>query len=662
MNFRLPCLATILMMSIILSGCGLSAEQGEATTAAGWTVTPPAVVQTATPTKRVDPSPTPLASNLDQNDPLFQAMIARCSEETTSNSGSNTSNSRPIIAEGSLYSLIEQDGVWMYLPGMMNGSQLTTADPAQAEYLLCVQETKTLVGYYTDSDPGYRVAWEISLVSFPEKNLRRTVAFTGKEPPEMKDFVGPAYGEAPFGELLAWVNSWEAPPAGSRKSIMTLSQEMENPISLALAFTPDGQTLVAGEDYGGVHLYHVIGREYQGKLEGHKGEIRGLALTPDGTRLAVIDRDYMISVWDWATMEQISTFNIQVDMPASVALSPDGRLVVVGTGGGQILVYNATSGENLFFLGQKTASLASWVVISPDGKRLMGIQAGPAMVTWDLATGQEISRIPAPARLMGMALVNEGQNLAAASETGDVIVWNMDGSVKFNFQAVTNSAVAFSPDGRLLALGGYNGEVTLWDLQTGKASEITLAGPADSIRALAFSPDSRRLAASAWDALIYIWDVSQPLAATTYLSQLQPTSVELGYGTYSAGKFKFSSDDPADNVHYNDPIFLDGVESPHGIFAHAPSRLVYNLGSHSYIEFSATVGLIDKISCGDGAEFIVLLDGEEIYRSGVRYPWSMLMDIHVPISGGSELTLIVDPGPDGNSDCDWGIWSDAGLR
>ena len=101
------------------------------------------------------------------------------------------------------------------------------------------------------------------------------------------------------------------------------------------------------------------------------------------------------------------------------------------------------------------------------------------MVTWDLATGQEISRIPAPARLMGMALVNEGQNLVAASETGEVIVWNMDGSVKFTFQTVTNSAVAFSPDGKLLALGGYNGEVTLWDLQTGKASDVTLAGPAE---------------------------------------------------------------------------------------------------------------------------------------------------------------------------------------
>ena len=74
MNIRLPFLATILIMSILLSSCGPSAEQGAATTAAGWTVTPPAVAETiiVMPTKRVDPSPTPLASDLDQNDPLFR--------------------------------------------------------------------------------------------------------------------------------------------------------------------------------------------------------------------------------------------------------------------------------------------------------------------------------------------------------------------------------------------------------------------------------------------------------------------------------------------------------------------------------------------------------------------------------------------------------------
>jgi hypothetical protein len=154
----------------------------------------------------------------------------------------------------------------------------------------------------------------------------------------------------------------------------------------------------------------------------------------------------------------------------------------------------------------------------------------------------------------------------------------------------------------------------------------------------------------------------QTNTAVTYLSQFQPTVIELGYGKYSVGKFQFDSDDPADDIHYGDPIVFHGIEYTHGIFAHAPSRLVYNLGSHRYVEFIATLGLVEKISCGDGVEFILLLDGKEIYRSEVLYPWSAPVDIRVPITDGSELTLLVDAGIQGDNRCDWAIWGDPRLR
>ena len=155
---------------------------------------------------------------------------------------------------------------------------------------------------------------------------------------------------------------------------------------------------------------------------------------------------------------------------------------------------------------------------------------------------------------------------------------------------------------------------------------------------------------------------AQTNAAVTYLSQFQPTTIELGYGTYSVGTFKFSSDDPADDIHYGDPIAFHGIEYPHGIFAHAPSRLVYNLSSNHYSEFSATLGLVEKISCGDGVKFIVLLDAKEIYRSEILFPWSAPVDIQVPMTNGSELTLSVDPGVQGDNRCDWAIWGDPRLR
>jgi WD40 repeat protein len=69
-------------------------------------------------------------------------------------------------------------------------------------------------------------------------------------------------------------------------------------------------------------------------------------------------------------------------------------------------------------------------------------------------------------------------------------------------------SIAFSADGRLLASGGKDRTLRLWNPHTGKLT-LTLAPHSDRIESLAFSPDGQKLASGSGsqDATIKLWDV-----------------------------------------------------------------------------------------------------------------------------------------------------------
>jgi serine/threonine protein kinase/WD40 repeat protein/Tfp pilus assembly protein PilF len=236
-----------------------------------------------------------------------------------------------------------------------------------------------------------------------------------------------------------------------------------------IAFSTDGSLLAVGcKDYS-VRVYEVATGNERAICLGHQNSITGVAFVPRAQTLVTACFSGDIRLWDPTRNPRGAGFSVNggADSFASLALSPDGTIVYIVDRAGQIIAWDVLTGQQIASKAVAVTRGANWprsdFAFSPDCRHL----AAPtekdrtAVGRFDVATG---------------ALVWAGQG-----DSAEV------------------TAVAFSPDGRLLASGGGTGkpgsaQIRIWDVLTGKNVAKLSCGMAGSISALAFSPDGRLLA------------------------------------------------------------------------------------------------------------------------------------------------------------------------
>jgi WD40 repeat protein len=105
-----------------------------------------------------------------------------------------------------------------------------------------------------------------------------------------------------------------------------------------------------------------------------------------------------------------------------------------------------------------------------------------------------------------MAFSRDGGLLALGGDDGSVILWDTQRrQIRERLEGRGGWSVAFSPDGEILALGGDG--VILWDIQRRQQIGGPLKGPGDvGGESMAFSPDGRILASGGYGSVI-LWDV-----------------------------------------------------------------------------------------------------------------------------------------------------------
>jgi WD40 repeat protein/serine/threonine protein kinase len=111
--------------------------------------------------------------------------------------------------------------------------------------------------------------------------------------------------------------------------------------------------------------------------------------------------------------------------------------------------------------------------------------------------------------IWSLAFSPDGRTLALALATGKVKLWDLEGGrfkTTINAHEGTVWSVAFAPDGKTLATGSSDGTAKIWDLKTGK-EHLVLDHDREAVRCLAFARDGKRLAVGTRNGLVYVWDL-----------------------------------------------------------------------------------------------------------------------------------------------------------
>ena len=185
----------------------------------------------------------------------------------------------------------------------------------------------------------------------------------------------------------------------------------------------------------------------------------------------------------------------------SVAVSPDGALVATAAGEGGVRLYDARTGRLLRAIGDAGDRD---VIFSPDGRTLTaaGFHMDKLVGLWDVGTGRRVRTFAGHTEWEAdaTAISPDGMLLASSGTDKQILVWDAAGGrLKFQLRDQPHrvSALAFSPDGTLLAAGGDT-NVRLFDCATGEIRR-SLGGQGGWICALAFTPDGRKIAGGSCD-------------------------------------------------------------------------------------------------------------------------------------------------------------------
>ena len=348
----------------------------------------------------------------------------------------------------------------------------------------------------------------------------------------LRGLVAAASVLAVVASTLAWVAADRSGQAAASER-EAHARELAGSASAVAGDDPELAVLLALEAVEATEPDGVVLREAESALHDAVSAGRRLAGTP-GVAPAFVSDDLLAVAGPDTGLVDASTGDRVLALPdspsgfdtLSVATSADGSLLVTGSHGRDVVVWDSTTGEEVRRLTTPVAgglaSVVAAVALSPDSTLVAALMPwGEGLRVWDLATGDLVASSEDPRAWppdtccypLHIAFSPDGSRLAATwydhARVLDVRTGAWVTELRGHRSVVTD--ITYSPDGSRLLTSSMDGTVRFWDAVTG-AALTSAAAPTGQLTALALAPDGTAMLTGDDAGLVRLWEVTDDTA------------------------------------------------------------------------------------------------------------------------------------------------------
>jgi len=308
-----------------------------------------------------------------------------------------------------------------------------------------------------------------------------------------------------------------------RVDSLVLRGKGHQPVARA-GYAPNGHTVVSGSHDETIRFFDADRPETQHKRQNvRQGRILSLALST-ADAFASIGQDSSVVFFDYELMAPVAKLP-GGDSTNAAAFTADGRTFVSGNNDGRLRLWRVNPGTHVRSIetgrvppggrdasGRSVRAPPATAVASAPGvsHKLAVADVTGSIQLWDLATQAKLweARGPRPP-VSALAYSPDARLIAAAGADAEVHVFTASsGDRAFTLDGHPGGvfALGFSGDGRLLASGGADAAVRLWDVAGKRMTTGLQAANMGPVLAVAFAPDGKRVAAASEDGAVRLWD------------------------------------------------------------------------------------------------------------------------------------------------------------